>query len=152
MGSIEVFQSYKLLRQIFSNSEVTYEIQQWNKQYEAIEIESSNGIFVSRLAQKTPNKKGFFFAIWKKDENNKNKPYEVKDIHNALIVNIVDVHRLGQFIFPKEVLLDKGILKSDISKGKMALRVYAPWETELNKTAIKTQQWQRDYFREIEHE
>lgn len=151
MGSIERFQSYKLLKPTFLNSEASYEIQQWNQQYEAIEIETSNGIFISRLAQKTPNKKGFFFAIWKKDESNKNEPYDAKDIHDALIVNIVDAHRSGQFIFPKDVLLDKGILKSYISKGKMALRVYVPWETELNKTAIKTQQWQCDYFREMEH-
>ncbi|MCJ1655237.1 MepB family protein [Staphylococcus sp. NRL 16/872] len=152
MEDIEAFHSYKLLKQTFSTSEATYGIQQWNQQYEALEIETSNGIFTSRLAQKTPNKKGYFFAIWKKDENNKNEPYEAKDLNDALIVNIVDGHKSGQFIFPKEVLLDKGILKSDTSKGKMALRVYPPWETELNKTALKTQQWQCDYFKEMSYE
>ncbi|MCC3663167.1 MepB family protein [Staphylococcus haemolyticus] len=108
--------------------------------------------FKSRLAQKTPNKKGYFFAMWKKDENHTNIPFTEDDLENQLIVNIVDDNRRGQFIFPKDILIKKGILKSDDSKGKMALRVYPPWETELNKTAAKTQAWQCAYFNEIVHE
>ncbi|WP_261007206.1 MepB family protein [Staphylococcus haemolyticus] len=98
-----------------------------------------------------PNE-GYFFAMWKKDENNTNVPFTEDDLENQLIVNIVDDNRRGQFIFPKDILIKKGILKSDDSKGKMALRVYPPWETELNKTAAKTQAWQCAYFNEIVHE
>ena len=32
------------------------------------------------------------------------------------------------------------------------IEVYPPWETELNKTAAKTQAWQCAYFNEIVHE
>ena len=57
-----------------------------------------------------------------KDENNTNVPFTEDDLENQLIVNIVDDNRRGQFIFPKDILIKKGILKSDDSKGKMALR------------------------------
>ncbi|WP_053032503.1 MepB family protein [Staphylococcus haemolyticus] len=116
MKTIETMQSYHLLKLLFSNSEVSYVLEEWNQQYEAVEIKTRNGHFKSRLAQKT------------------------------------DDNRRGQFIFPKDILIKKGILKSDDSKGKMALRVYPPWETELNKTAAKTQAWQCAYFNEIVHE
>ena len=56
--------------------------------------------------------------MWKKDENNTNVPFTEDDLENQLIVNIVDDNRRGQFIFPKDILIKKGILKSDDSKGK----------------------------------
>ena len=28
----------------------------------------------------------------------------------------------------------------------MAMRVYPPWEDNLNKTATQTQKWQKEYF------
>ena len=33
--------------------------------------------------------------------------------------------------------------------GKRAIRVYPPWDNELNKQAQKTQAWQLNYFLEI---
>lgn len=152
MKSIETMQSYHLLELLFSNSDVSYVLEEWNQQYEAVEIKTRNGLFKSRFAQRTPNKKGYFFAMWKKDENNTNVPFTEDDLENQLIVNIVDDKRRGQFIFPKDILIKKGFLKSDDSKGKMALRVYPPWETGLNNTAAKTQVWQCAYFNEIVHE
>lgn len=53
-----------------------------------------------------------------KDENHTNIPFTEDDLENQLIVNIVDDNRRGQFIFPKDILIKKGILKSDDSKGK----------------------------------
>ncbi|WP_204193713.1 MepB family protein [Staphylococcus sp. GDY8P47P] len=152
MKPIETMQSYHLLERLFSNSDVSYVVEEWNQQYEAVEIKTPNGHFKSRLAQKTPNKKGYFFAMWKKDENHTNAPFTKEDIEDKLIVNIVDNNHRGQFIFPQDILIKKGILKSDAFKGKMALRVYPPWETELNKTATKTQAWQCAYFNEITYE
>jgi len=59
---------------------------------------------------------------------------------------VIDSKNQGQFIFPKALLLQKQILLSLNSKGKMALRVYPEWVKELNKTAFQTQQWQLPYF------
>jgi len=57
--------------------------------------------------------------------------------------------RFGQFIFPKEVLLKKGVISTDGIGGKRAIPVYAPWDQVDNKQAAKKQLWQREYFFEI---
>ncbi|RCW39871.1 MepB family protein, partial [Paenibacillus prosopidis] len=48
--------------------------------------------------------------------------------------------------FPKDILLKHNILKTDTSKGKMAIRVYPSWDTLTSKQAIATQDWQLPYF------
>ncbi|MCI2947149.1 MepB family protein [Staphylococcus caledonicus] len=149
MTTLESFVSYPLLKKKYTISKSSYEIEQWNREYEALTIYTNDGVVRSRLANKTPKKKGFFFALWTKDEHGKNRPLTSEELGIELVINIIDNHRKGQFIFPREVLTNKGILKSDNNKGKMALRVYPPWVTELNKSAIKTQQWQCKYFTEM---
>ena len=52
-----------------------------------------------------------------KDENHTNIPFTEDDLENQLIVNIVDDNRRGQFIFPKDILIER-YFKSDDSKGK----------------------------------
>ena len=66
MKSIETMQSYHLLKLLFSNSEVSYVLEEWNQQYEAVEIKTRNGHFQSRFAQKTPNKKATFSQCGKR--------------------------------------------------------------------------------------
>jgi hypothetical protein len=53
---------------------------------------------------------------------------------------------LGQFIFPKSVLADKGIISQNGKNGKRGIRVYPSWDTVTNKQAEKTQRWQTKYF------
>ena len=55
-------------------------------------------------------------------------------------------NKIGQFIFPKNILIEKGILKTDDQDGKMGIRVYPRWDTPDNKQAIATQKWQLSYF------
>ena len=117
MKTIETMQSYHLLKLLFSNSEVSYVLEEWNQQYEAGRNKTRNGHFKSRLAQKTPNKRLLFRNV-EKDENHTNIPFTEDDLENQLIVNIVDDNRRGQFIFPKDILIKKGILKVMILKGK----------------------------------
>ncbi|MGV2929421.1 MepB family protein, partial [Macrococcus capreoli] len=87
-----------------------------------------------------------FVAIWKKDSLNKNTPFNENDIGDYLIINILDDHNEGQFVFPVDILTDKGIIQSANSKGKMAFRVYPPWVKDLNKTAKASQKWQTEHF------
>jgi hypothetical protein len=53
---------------------------------------------------------------------------------------------LGQFIFPKTVLANKGIISKNGISGKRGIRVYPPWDVPNNKQAEKTQRWQLNYF------
>ena len=125
---------------------INYEFEQWNQEYEAFNFEFSGVDFKSRLAKKTPKKAGYFVAFWRKNETNKNRPFNFEESKDKLIINILDGSKKDQFVFPKELLFKKGIISSEKHKGKMAIRVYPSWEKDLNKTAISTQKWQAPYF------
>ena len=115
-----------------------------------INIKEEQGYKRCRLAKRTPKKEGYFTVFWKKDQNNKNIPYTNEDLGNELIIVIIDNDKRGLFIIPKEVAIRKNILSTKDSNGKMAMRFYPPWCSNLNTTARATQKWQLQYFREIE--
>ena len=56
---------------------------------------------------------------------------------------------MGQFVFPKKILYEKGVLAGEISKGKRAIRVYPIWDIPTSRQARNTQAWQLDYFFEL---
>lgn len=130
----------------YNLSLIKHEFEQWNQEYESFNFEFNGVEFKSRLAKKTPKKVGYFVAFWRKNENGKNRPFNFDESKDKLIINILDGHKKGQFIFPKELLVKKGIISSEKHKGKMAIRVYPSWEQNLNKTAVSTQKWQIPYF------
>lgn len=120
-----------------------------NQKYEGIRFTIDHYTYRSRLAKRTPKKQGYFVVFWEKDSNGKNQPYLYDNSPDKIIISMIDHQRKGQFIFPKSVLLEKGILKNTNAKGKMAIRVYPSWETNLNKAAHHTQRWQQQYFLEV---
>ena len=126
--------------------------EKYNEKYEGIliNIKEEQGYKRCRLAKRTPKKEGYFTVFWKKDQNNKNIPYTNEDLGNELIIVIIDNDNKGLFIIPKEVAIHKKILSTTNSKGKMSMRFYPPWCTNLNKTAQATQKWQLDFFQKIE--
>ena len=63
---------------------------------------------------------------------------------------MIDSDKRGLFIIPNDEAIRKKILSTKDSKGKMAMRFYPPWCTNLNTTALATQNWQLKFFREIE--
>lgn len=116
--------------------------EKYNEKYEGIliNIKEERGYKRCRLAKRTPQKEGYFTVFWKKDQNNKNIPYTNEDLGNELIIVII----------PNEVAIRKNILSTKDSNGKMSMRFYPPWCSNLNTTARATQKWQLQYFREIE--
>ena len=102
------------------------------------------------LGKKNAKKRRIFYSFWKKDQNNKNIPYTNEDLGNELIIVISDNDKRGLFIIPNEVAIRKNILSTKDSNGKMSMRFYPPWCSNLNTTARATQKWQLQYFREIE--
>lgn len=109
-----------------------------------------NGKKVKHRASKiTPTKTGQFVTIWKRTQNGITAPFEVSDDIDLLIITARGEHHLGQFIFPKSTLLDKGIISGPTQAGKRGMRVYPPWDKVTNKQAEKTQKWQTAYFLEI---
>jgi hypothetical protein len=124
----------------------------WNSEsanYGACSFELNGKIIQHRVANITPTKIGQFVAIWKRNNNVITAPFDVADSLDFLIISVRDSENFGQFIFPKSVLVSKGIVSQNEKGGKRGIRVYAPWDKPINKQAIKTQAWQVNYFVEI---
>lgn len=125
----------------------TVQEERQNSKYGAGTFQLASKTVRFRVANITPAKAGQFVAFWEKDENNKNQPLAYGDAPDLLVITVfADESKLGQFIFPKELLVTQNILRSNSTKGKMALRVYPSWDHPTSKQAIKTQQWQLPYF------
>ena len=102
-----------------------------------------------RTAKITPTKIGQFVTLWKRIDKGPIQPYYFTDAIDLIVISVRKENRVGQFVFPKSVLCEKGIISTPNKEGKRAIRVYPPWDRALNNQAQKTQQWQLDYFLEI---
>lgn len=139
--------SFKLIEKLFNPLKIeNKQLEKQNKEYEGALITINHTQYRSRLAKLTPKKKGYFVAFWEKDNHKKNQAFSYEESPEKLIVAIIDESKKGLFIFPKTILLEQGILRTDSQKGKMAIRIYPSWETDLNSSATKTQKWQVPYF------
>lgn len=99
-----------------------------------------------RRAKITPTKVGQFVTLWKRIESGVIAPFENTDSIDLVLINVINGNQFGQFIFPKSVLCEQGILTINDKEGKRGFRVYPPWDKTTNKQAIKTQNWQLNYF------
>jgi hypothetical protein len=105
-----------------------------------------------RQAKITPTKVGLFVVLWKRNAEGVTQAYESTDDVDFVIIGVRKGVLYGQFIFPKTVLIQQGILSQGGKGGKRGFRVYPPWEKELNVQAKKTQLWQVSYFIELSGE
>ncbi|CFO17471.1 mepB family protein [Staphylococcus aureus] len=143
-----MYKSKILLKYIFSEELDVKDLteEKYNQDYEALTFSFKEETYQSRLAKKTPTKAGYFVACWTKDENNCNQSYSKEAFADYLMIIVIDEELSGYFLFPRELLVEKGILTTFEHKGKMAFRVYPKWCNQLNKTAGQTQKWQCKYF------
>ena len=99
-----------------------------------------------RVSKITPTKTGQFVTIWKRNKNGITEPFDISDDMDFIIITSKSGKNLGQFIFPKSVLADKGIITKNGKEGKRGIRVYPPWDIATNRQAEKTRDWQTKYF------
>lgn len=107
-------------------------------------LENNKNLF--RIAKKTPKKPGWFVTIWKRGIDNIITPYDVSNEINFVVVAISDNNNIGEFIFPKNILVQKNIFSQNGKGGKLATRVYTPWDKTTSAQAAKTQKWQNQFF------
>jgi len=107
-------------------------------------IKGKQGLF--RIAKKTPKKSGAFVTIWKRDSHNMTAPYEASDPIDFVVIVVCDGNNIGEFIFPKTILIKQHIFSANGKEGKRAIRVYAPWDKTTSAQAAKTQKWQSQFF------
>nr|WP_315117416.1 MepB family protein [uncultured Clostridium sp.] len=60
-----------------------------------------------RMSKVTPNKVGQFVSFWEKDENMQNQAFSYELAPDLLVITCTTDNKLGQFIFPKKILLEK---------------------------------------------
>jgi len=119
-------------------------------EYGACTFEINNKNIKFRVAKITPIKAGQFVSFWKRIVTNTTTPQDMSDPFDFLVVSVRDGNRFGQFVFPKNVLWQKGFVSKDGKGGKRAMRVYPPWDKTESPQAKRTQAWQILYFAEIQ--
>ncbi len=104
-----------------------------------------------RVSKITPKKAGQFVTIWKRNQFGVTAPFDISDNLDFVLITSKSNEHIGQFIFPKSILVEKGIISRNGKGGKRGIRVYPPWDITNNKQAEKTQAWQATYFFVIEN-
>ncbi len=120
-----------------------------SKEYGAAEFEINHSRVKYRTGKITPTKTGQFVTFWKRPGNGPIMPYDLTDPFDLLVVSVRSDNRTGQFVFPKSVLAEKGIVSKDLKGGKRAMRIYPSWDQAENAQAKKSQLWQLRYFFEF---
>lgn len=123
--------------------------EQESKEYDACRFKLNGLYIISRNAKITPKKVGQFVTFWKRNESGPIEPFCEVDRIDFYVVNVRTENEFGQFVFPKSVLINKGIISTNKREGKRAFRVYPSWNTAKNNQAERNQKWQLNYFYEI---
>ncbi|MFF4606905.1 MepB family protein [Streptomyces sp. NPDC001339] len=103
-----------------------------------------------RVAKTTPTKVGQFVTVWQRSAEGPIRPFDADDGIDLVVISSRDSGHFGQFVFPREVLCERGIMSRNGSGGKRGFRVYPPWVTTTSRQARGTQAWQVNYFLSIE--
>ena len=99
-----------------------------------------------RVAKTTPTKAGQFVTVWQRSEAGPIRPFDTDDGVELFVISSRDDDGFGQFVFPREVLCERGIVSRNGRGGKRGFRVYPPWVSTTSRQAGSTQAWQVKYF------
>ncbi|MEV6553418.1 MepB family protein [Streptomyces sp. NPDC051597] len=105
-----------------------------------------------RVARTTPTKVGQFVTVWQRSAQGPIRPFDVDDGIDLFVISSRDNGHFGQFVFPREVLCERGIVSRAGVGGKRGFRVYPPWVTTTNRQARGTQAWQVAYFLRLDED
>lgn len=129
-------------------SKVVFELE--SKEYRACSFQLDEKQVIYRQAKVTPKKTGQFVTLWKRVKVGPIKPFNSSDNFDLVIISVQSENKIGQFVFPKQALIDKGIITHLKKEGKRGFRVYPPWDHTNSPQARKTQKWQLEFFLDIE--
>lgn len=127
--------------------EIVQEIE--SETYGAFQFEMNRKRILFRVAKVTPKKIGQFVTLWKR-VGKAIVPYDILDPVDLFVISVRKNELFGQFVFPKAVLCEKGFVSREGRRGKLAMRLYPPWDTPSSQQAKNTQVWQLAYFLEID--
>ena len=81
-----------------------------SKKYAACKFKLDGRLIVSRSSKITPKKVGQFVTFWKRNKTGVIEHFYENDPIDFYIVNTRTESKFGQFVFPKSVLIQKGII------------------------------------------
>ena len=119
-----------------------FRIETESREYKACQFQLNGLHIICRNAKITPKKVGQFVTCWKRNTKGITEPYSEADRCDLYVINVQSGDNIGQFVFPKSVLIEKGIISTDKKDGKRGFRVYPSWDTAISAQAVKTQKWQ----------
>ncbi|MEU0940160.1 MepB family protein [Embleya sp. NPDC005971] len=99
-----------------------------------------------RIARTTPTKVGQFVTLWRRSAAGPIAPLTAEGSLDLAVISSRQGEDFGQFVFPREVLRERGILSVHGAGGKRGFRVYPPWVSTSNRQADRTRAWQLDHF------
>jgi len=123
-----------------------------SEEYDACAFKLDNKNIIYRSSKITPKKVGQFVTFWKRNKEGITEPFSEKSLLDFYVIDVQSENKTGQFVFPKAVLIEKGIISTSKKDGKRAFRVYSIWDKTTNKQAEKSQKWQLNYFFEVNKE
>jgi hypothetical protein len=124
-----------------------------SEKYHACHFKLNNNKTIFRKAKITPTKNDQFITFRKRRGNGPIEPFH-KDLDDIdyFIILVENNEKKGLFVFPKEVLIQQGIISTYEKEGKRAFRVYPIWDETTSRQSVKSQKWQLNYFIEISEE
>jgi hypothetical protein len=123
-----------------------FNLEKEGQEYQACSFSLNDILLHSRLSKITPKKNGQFVTFWRRNKNGITEPFNEQDNFDYLVINIKFNDTIGQFVFPKSILIKKGVISTLKKEGKRGFRVYPIWDTPQSKQAKKTQDWQLNFF------
>ncbi|ANW97107.1 MepB family protein [Wenyingzhuangia fucanilytica] len=130
---------------------IDFVLEKESKEYKACRFLLNGKRIISRTSKITPKKKGQFVTFYKRNNSGVIEPFFENDSFDFFLVNAKLSNQLGVFVFPKSVLIHKGIISTKTKEGKRAFRVYSPWDVVDTKQALATQKWQFAYFYDLKN-
>ena len=146
------YQLEKIQKEVYANCALqltNFNLEKEGTAYNACRFQLNEKNIICRSAKVTPKKIGQFVTFWKRNKLGITEPFNEIDALDFYIINTSHKTNFGQFVFPKSLLITKGIISTTKKEGKRGFRVYPNWDKALNKQAIQTQKWQLNYFYEI---
>lgn len=126
----------------------TPEAEPESQEYGAYTFSLNTQSVVFRIAKTTPTKIGQFVTLWQRSPGKGQpiRPFDVSDGVDLFVVSVRDSVNSGQFVFPQEALIKRGVVSQGGLGGKRAFRIYPPWTAPTSQQAQATQRWQSEFF------
>ncbi|MFD3701840.1 MepB family protein [Nocardia sp. NPDC058658] len=123
-----------------------------NAEYGAFVSEVGCGSVRLRVGKLTPTKVGLFVSVWQRAADGSTVPFAAENNPDLLVITVREGTRFGQFVFPRNALVDHGIVSVAGRGGKRGFRVYPPWSATQNNQARNSQNWQCAFFLNLDSE